>query len=192
MANTTIKVQDSTGVALSEATVSYLVNAVKIEGTTDTNGELVIAGLEAGTYTFTATLSGYTSASVEVAVTEDTNATGEITLTETEEESTVSTITDAAKTAAIAAAEAALTSELTSAVSTATSSATTGLTASVAKLIQKGTDEITRLSKEIGTTHDFYVKYLRNPAEIVLLTGLIAGAGAGVTAAIKELTSKLE
>ena len=43
---------------------------------TDANGELTIAGLEAGTYTFTATLSGYTSASTDVVVTEDVDSTG--------------------------------------------------------------------------------------------------------------------
>jgi uncharacterized surface anchored protein len=96
MANTTITVQDSTGVALSEATVSYLVNAVTVEGATDTNGELTIAGLEAGTYTFTAALSGYTSASTDVVVTEDADSTGTIALTAT----ITSTIVSAVATAA--------------------------------------------------------------------------------------------
>ena len=96
MANTTITVQDNTGVVLSGATVSYLVNAVTVEGTTDTNGELIITGLDAGTYTFTATLSGYTSASVEVAVAADTDTAGTISMTATVTATIVSTVASAA------------------------------------------------------------------------------------------------
>jgi uncharacterized surface anchored protein len=81
MANTTITVQDSTGVVLSGATVSYDVNSVAVEGTTDSNGQLVISDLAAGTYDFTAALSGYTGASVDVTVDGTTDATGTITMT---------------------------------------------------------------------------------------------------------------
>jgi uncharacterized surface anchored protein len=95
MASTTIIVQDSTGAVLSGATVSYLVNSVTVEGTTDTNGQLVIADLAAGTYTFTAVLSGYTSASVDVTVDGTTDATGTITMTA---ESTTATLKSAAAT----------------------------------------------------------------------------------------------
>jgi len=94
--NTIITVQDSTGVVLSGATVSYLVNAVTVEGNTDTNGELTITGLDAGTYTFTATLSGYTSTSVEVAVTDDADAAGIITMTATVTATIVSAVASAA------------------------------------------------------------------------------------------------
>jgi hypothetical protein len=80
MANTTITVQDSTGTVLSGGTVSYSVNAVTVEGTTDTNGQLVIADLAAGTYEFKASLSGYTDASVDVAVDGTTDAAGTITM----------------------------------------------------------------------------------------------------------------
>jgi len=96
MANTTITVQDNTGVVLSGATVSYLVNAVTVEGTTDTNGELTITGLDAGTYTFTAALNGYTSASVEVAVTDDADTAGTISMTATVTATIVSAVATAA------------------------------------------------------------------------------------------------
>jgi len=96
MANTIITVQDSTGVVLSGATVSYLVNAVTVESTTDTNGELIITGLDAGTYTFTATLSGYTSTSVEVVVTDAADTAGTISMTATMTATIVSAVASAA------------------------------------------------------------------------------------------------
>ena len=81
MSKLTITVHDSESAVLSGATVSYAVSGVTAEGTTDTAGQLEIEGLAAGTYTFTATLDGYTSASADVTLTDGTDATGTITMT---------------------------------------------------------------------------------------------------------------
>ncbi|WP_169718027.1 carboxypeptidase-like regulatory domain-containing protein [Sporomusa silvacetica] len=184
MSTTTITVKNSEGTVLSGATISYVVSAVTVDGTTDTAGQLTISDLEAGTYTFTAVLDGYTSASVDVTVTADADVTGTITL---EGESTLSTVTDAAKTAAETAATAVATELANQALAELTKTDDDGQT-----LIEKGTALITKLTKEIGTTNDWFVKFIRNPAEIVVLTGLIAGAGAGVASAISELKDKLK
>jgi len=126
--------------------------------------------------------------------TTDTDATGSIVLTAaasttktTEEESTLSDITDAAKTAAQTAATAAATELANAALAELTKTDDDGQT-----LIEKGTALITKLTKEIGTTNDWFIKFIRNPAEIVVLTDLIAGAGAGVASAISELKDKLK
>ncbi|MBP2655427.1 MAG: Carboxypeptidase regulatory-like domain, partial [Firmicutes bacterium] len=76
-----INVQDSSGTAMEGATVSYNVNAIACTGTTDTNGQLTVEELPAGTYTFTATLDGYASDTVEVTVVAGETATGTIVLT---------------------------------------------------------------------------------------------------------------
>ena len=81
MSKLTIGVVSSEGTVLSGATVSYAVSGVTVEGTTDTAGQLEIEGLGAGTYTFTATLDGYTSATADVTSTDSADATGTITMT---------------------------------------------------------------------------------------------------------------
>ena len=43
------------------------------------------------------------------------------------------------------------------------------------------------MTAEIGTTHDFYVKYMRNPAEIMMITCLIAGVSLGTDKAFEKL-----
>jgi len=181
---TTITVKNSEGTVLAGATISYVVSAVTVDGTTDTAGQLAISDLEAGTYTFTATLDGYTSASVDVTVTSDADTTGTIVLTTetTEEEATLSTITDSMKDAA----ETAATTVANELLSELTKTGEDGQS-----LIEKGLAEVQRLTKEIGTTKDWFVK-IRNSAEVVVLTGLLAAAGAGVTAAISELKDKLK
>jgi len=177
MANTTITVQNSTGTILYGVTVSYLVNAVKVEGTTDTNGQLVIAGLDAGTYTFTAAVSGYTSASVDLTI-EDADIAGTITLTAetttTEGVTTLSTITDELKETIETAAIASLVSTTT----TATTSTSDKITA-----------KIKELSAEISTTKSEWVK-IRNTIEIAGLAAGLAGITAGLTSALKKLTDK--
>jgi len=184
MSTTTITVKNSEGTVLSGATISYVVSTVTVDGTTDTAGQLAISDLEAGTYTFTAILDGYISASVDVTVTADADVTGTITL---EGESILSDITDAAKTAAETAALAAATELTNQALAELTKTDESGQ-----NLLERGRALITKLTKEIGTTKDFYVKFIRNPAEIIVLTGLIAGAGAGVASAISELKDKLK
>lgn len=120
MATTTITVQNSEGTVLEGATISYTVSGTSVEGTTDSAGLLAIEGLEAGTYTFTATKDGYTSASTDVTVTTDADETGVITMTaiaeSTEGESSVSdaSIADAVKEAAEDAAKESLSDSLTS------------------------------------------------------------------------------
>jgi len=100
---------------------------------------------------------------------------------------TTSTITDSAKEAAETAATAVATTLTTEAIAELTKVDADGQT-----LIEKGTALITKLTKEIGTTNDWFVKFIRNPAEIIVLTGLIAGVGAGVASAVSELKSKLK
>jgi hypothetical protein len=173
-----IIVQNSTGV-LEGATVSYVYNSLACEATTDSTGVATVSGLDAGTYTFTAALTGYTSASIDLTVADDITVTGTITLTE--EESTVSEkIEDAAEEAATTAATTALTTALTSAVS------------SDSGVITWATTEIARLTAEIGTTKDVYVKYVRNPIEIAALAAALAAATAGVKKAIEELAEKAQ
>ena len=176
----TITVNDGTNV-LEGATVSYVVNNVTCEATTDSTGVATVSGLDAGNYDFTAALSGYTSASVTLAITDDTTTTGTISLTAesttttTEEESTVSTITDAATAAAETAA-------ITSLVSTSTETTTT-----IADTINS---KIKELTSEIATTSSPWVK-VRNTVEIAALAGALAGIVAGLKSGIEELKDKI-
>jgi len=189
MATTTITVKNSEGTILSGATVT-LGGASTL---TDSNGQAIFdytdLGFSAGTYTATTTLSGYTSANIDVIIggTNDASGTITLTVTSTEGESTLPDITDAAKTAAETAATAAATELANAALAELTKTDESGQT-----LIEKGTTLITKLTREIGTTNDWFVKFIRNPAEIVVLTGLIVGAGAGVASAISELKDKLK
>jgi len=172
----TITVNDGTNV-LEGATVSYVVNNVTCEATTDSTGVATVEGLDAGSYDFTATLSGYTSASVTLAITDDTTTAGTISLTKetTEGESTVSDITDAAKTAAEAAA-------VSSLVSTSTETTTT-----IADTINS---KIKELTAEISTTSSPWVK-VRNTVEIAALAGALAGIVAGLKSGLEELKDKI-
>jgi len=80
MSKLTITVQDSESAVLSGVAISYAVSGVTLEGTTDTTGLLEIEGLATGTYTFTATLDGYTSATADVILTDIADATDTITM----------------------------------------------------------------------------------------------------------------
>ncbi|MBP2638687.1 MAG: hypothetical protein H6Q72_4594 [Firmicutes bacterium] len=178
----TITVLASAGTALEGAAVSYVINSATCDGTTDSNGQLSVTDLPAGTYTFTATLDSYASGTVEVTVVAAETATGTITLTAettTEGESTMSTIEDAAKTAAVDAAISTAASTITSVVS-----GNSGLISAV-------TTEIARLTAEIGTTKDLFVK-VRNAAEVTLLSALLAGLTAGSVAAVKALEERFK
>ena len=176
----TITVNDGTNV-LEGATVSYVVNNVTCEATTDSSGAATIEGLDAGSYDFTAALSGYTSASVTLAITDDTTTTGTISLTKesttttTEGESTVSTIETAAKEAAAAAAISSLTT-------TATDTSTNLASAISAK--------ITELTNEIKTTSSPWVK-ARNAIEIAAMSAALAGLVAGLKSGLEELKDKI-
>jgi len=173
----TITVNDGTN-ALEGATITYSVGGVSCEATTDSTGVATIEGLDAGNYDFTAALSGYASASVTLAITDDTTATGTISLTAettTEGESTVSTITDAATAAAETAA-------ITSLVSTSTETTTT-----IADTIN---NKIKELTAEISTTSSPWVK-VRNTIEIASLAGALAGIVAGLKSGIEELRDKI-
>jgi len=96
MSKLIIGVVSSESAVLSGATVSYAVSGVTAEGTTDTVGQLEIEGLAAGTYTFTATLDGYTSSTADVTLTDSADATGTITM---EKEVTVTSVIVSAVTA---------------------------------------------------------------------------------------------
>jgi hypothetical protein len=165
----TITVQDSSGAALEGATISYTVNAIACDGTTDENGQLTVEELPAGIYTFTAVMDGYTSNTVDVTVTAGETVIGTIALTK-EETSVTEEIKDAAETA--------ITTSLASSASSNNG------------IITWATEEIARLSKEMGTTSDFYVKYVRNPIEIAALGGALAVATAGIKKVITELADK--
>ncbi|SDD90482.1 SpaA isopeptide-forming pilin-related protein [Sporomusa acidovorans] len=112
MATTTITVQNTEGTTLSGVTISYAVNGITVEGTTDTNGKLVIESLPAGTYTFATALNGYTSASKDMTIT-DIDAAAIITLT-AETTVTKTSIADVVKDAAENAAKESLSESLTS------------------------------------------------------------------------------
>ena len=173
----TITVNDGTNV-LEGATVSYVVNNVTCEATTDNTGVATVSGLDAGNYDFTAVLSGYASASVTLAIIDDTTTAGTISLTAettTEEESTVSTITDAAAAAAETAA-------ITSLVSTSTETTTT-----IADTINS---KIKELTAEISTTSSPWVK-VRNTVEIAALAGALAGIVAGLKSGLEDLKDKI-
>ena len=183
MATTTITVQNNAGTVLSGATISYTVSGVAIEGTTDTNGQLEVEGLTADTYAFTASLDGYTSATLI----NETDSTVTITL---EGESTLSNITDAMK----AIAETAATTAAATVVTTLANEALAELTNAEDEsqsLIEKGVALVQKLTAEIGTTKNWFVK-IRNEAEVVALTAILAGVGAGIPSAISELKSKLK
>jgi len=179
----TITVQDGDGNPIEGATISYTVNSATCDGTTDSNGQLAVSDLPAGTYTFEATKDGYASGAVEVTVVAAETATGTITLTaettNNEEETNVSEeIKDAAEEAATAAAVTALSSAISTAVDNNSG------------IITWATNEIARLAKEMGTTSDFYVKYVRNPIEIAALSAALAAATAGAKKALEELAEK--
>jgi len=173
-----ITVTNSTGTALEGATVTYTVSAVSCTATTDSTGLATIEGLAAGNYDFAATLAGYASGSATLAVADDTTVTGTIVLatdtttTTTEGESTVSTSTTDAITAA---AEAAAITSLTTSATTST-----GVADGIAAKIKE-------LTAEISTTDSPWVK-VRNSIEIAGLTAGLAAITAGLAAELKKLS----
>jgi len=171
-----IIVNDGTNI-LEGVTIDYVVSNMSCTATTDSTGVATIEGLDAGSYEIKATLSGYTSASITLTVTDDTTVTGTISLTKettttTEEESTVSTSTTTAAEEAAATAAAA---SLVSSGETIVTSTSDGLSAL-----------IKTLSAEIATTSSPWVK-IRNSVEIAALAGALAGITAGLTTELKKL-----
>jgi len=180
----TITVKDSDGNALEGVALAYTVNSATCDGETDSNGQLTVSDLPAGTYSFAATLSGYASGSVDVTVVAAETATGTITLTAesttTEGESTVSTTT----TDVSSAAE-------TAAITSVISSVTSGATEFLERLFTLGDTEADRLEAEIKTTTDFFVA-CRDKIEAVSIRALIAAGRAGEAAAVVLLVTKLK
>jgi len=179
----TITANDGTNV-LDGVSIAYTVNSVACTATTDSTGIATIEGLDAGSYEFTASLSGYTSASITLTVTDDATVTGTISLTKettttTEGESTVSTSTDVSS-----AAE-------TAAITSVISSVTSGATEFLERLFTLAETEATRLEGEVKTTTDFFVA-CRDKTEAVALRALIAAGRAGEAAAVVLLVSKLK
>ena len=180
----TITVNDGTNV-LEGATITYAVGGVSCEATTDSTGVATVEGLDAGNYDFTAALSGYTSASVTLAITDDTTTTGTISLTAesttttTEEASTTSTTTDVSS-----AAE-------TAAITSVISSVTSGTTEFLERIFTLGDTEATRLEAEVKTTTDLWVA-CRDKIEAVSIRALIAAGRAGEAAAVVLLVTKLK
>ncbi|MBP2655023.1 MAG: Carboxypeptidase regulatory-like domain [Firmicutes bacterium] len=174
----TITVTDSSGSAMEGVVLTYTVNSVSCDATTDSVGQATVEGLEAGTYIFTATMDGYSSNTVDVTVVAGSTVTGTITLTvetTTGEESTVSTVEDAAKEAAVTAAITSLT--------TTTTSTTTGISEAIAA-------KITELTNEIKNTDSPWVK-VRNSIEIAAMSAALAGLVAGLKQGLEDLSDKI-
>jgi len=170
-----ITVKNSEGTGLSGAAISYLVNASTVTGTTDSAGLFTVSDLPAGTYEFVASLNGYDSGNISLTVADDATAEGVITLTA----STVTT-SEAASTAK---------TEVTTAVITA---ATTESNNIISKLILLADQKIAELeAEENGNSKSDYVKYVRDPFEVIVIKSLIVLATAGSAAAIASLTKKL-
>ena len=183
----TITVNDGTKV-LEGATVSYVVNNVTCEATTDSTGVATVTGLDAGNYDFTAVLSGYASASVTLAIIDDTTTAGIISLTA----ETTTTTTEAASTTSTATTtEDVKSAAETAAATTIINSITSGATEFINDLIDAGETEADRLEAEIKTTSDLWVK-ARNKMEAVAIRALIAAVKAGEVAAVVLLAQKLK
>jgi len=183
----TITVNDGTNV-LEGATISYVVNNVTCEATTDSTGVATVTGLDAGNYDFTAALSGYTSASVTLAITDDTTTTGTISLTK--ETTTTTTTTEEASTTSTTTSDVSSAAE-TAAITSVISSVTSGSTEFLERLFTLGDTEATRLEAEIKTTTDFFVA-CRDKIEAVSIRALIAAGRAGEAAAVVLLVTKLK
>jgi len=160
----TITVQDSSGTALEGATVSYTVDSVVCDATTDANGQVTVEGLEVATYTFTAELDGYTSNTADVTVVADETVDGTIALTA---ETTTSTLDSALDSAIASATSADSLDDVADAVAEA---ATTILTTATST---GSVSVVTKLLNEIKTTDSIWVK-IRNIGEIGLATVGIA------------------
>ena len=181
MAKVTITVKNSEGSVLSGAAVSYSVSGISTSGTTDINGQLEIEGLSAGIYTFTASLSDYTSASTDITVT-DADVSSTITLaaeaTTTEGESNVSVATSVKDVAEDAAKES-LSESLTSDNSN-----------QVTYLTNLADERIAKWKADSARTSDSFVKF-RNSIYIMDLKAAKAAVKAGGTVAIALLAEKL-
>lgn len=165
IANITVK--NSTGVILPGATVSYdIAGAGAASAVSDANGLVSATDLPAGAYTFTATLTGYTSASVTVTVTDDATVTGVITMTGT-------TSVGALLTALVPQVSTVVTSSSAEAVNTL----------------------IAKLEAEMGTGTSVWVDKIRDPLEVALLqaiqTVLVTALTNNITAELEALIAKI-
>ena len=88
-----ITVQNSAETVLSGAVVSVTISDVTTTVTTGTDGTAIFSDLAAGSQTFTATLDGYTSNTVDVTVVADSSVTGTITMVATTASAVTSVIT---------------------------------------------------------------------------------------------------
>ena len=79
MAKLTVTVQNTSGVTLEKANVSYEYGSVTGVVATDTAGVATVSGLPAGEYKVTGSISGYTAQSVDITIgTEDISVTIEL------------------------------------------------------------------------------------------------------------------
>jgi len=139
----TITVQNSTETVLSGATVSVTISYVTTTATTGTDGTATFSDLAVGSQTFTATLDGYTSNTVDVTVEAGNTVTGTITLVATTASAVTSVIT-------------AVLSELSDLISDASTEAVATV--------------ITELENEIDTTSSLWVKIRDNLEKAVLVS----------------------
>jgi len=140
--NVTITVQNSAETVLSGATVSVTISDVTTTATTGTDGTATFSDLAAGSQTFTATLDGYTSNTVDVTVEAGDTVSGTIAL--------------------IATTASAVTSVITAVLSELSDLITNASTEAVATVI-------TELEDEIDTTSSLWVKVRDNMEKAVLV-----------------------
>ncbi|MBP2644056.1 MAG: hypothetical protein H6Q67_1943, partial [Firmicutes bacterium] len=142
--NATITVQNSAETALAGATVSVVINDVTTSATTGTDGNATLSDLAVGDQTFTASLDGYTSNSIVVAVEAGDTVSGTITLIATAESAVTTVITE-------------VLSELSDLITDASTEAVTQV--------------IADLETEISTTSSLWVK-IRDNMEKAVLTAI--------------------
>ena len=180
-----IKVQDSAGTALADVTIDYTVNSLAVDSFTDSNGQVTVSDLEAGNYNFKASLDGYDSNSISVAIAAGVTAAGTIALTKT------TTTTEEASTTSTTTTEDVTSTTETAAITSIIGSVTSGATEFLERLFTLADTEATRLEAEVKTTTDFFVA-CRDKIEAVSIRALIAAGRAGEAAAVALLVSKLK
>lgn len=191
MSTLNLKVKDVNGLNLPNINVNFSFNNISTGKTTDVNGNITISGLPINVDILISAKGnlGFNDNSTTVKFDEVVTETAEIAKNvELVLTSSVDKIISDVKEKKDDVTAVVTSQPVIDAVkNTATNAIENTVTVTLQDLISKAYVEQQRLTAEIGTTHDFYVKYMRNPAEIMMITCLIAGVSLGTDKAFEKL-----
>lgn len=185
MSTINLQVKDKNGLNLPNININFSFNNISTNKVTDVNGNIVISGIPMDVDILINSKGnlGFNDNSTTVRFNDDTSKNVELVLTSSVDKIISDVKEKRDDTKAVVTSQ----PDIDMVKTTFEDSVKNTVTPTLQDLISKAYCEQQRLTAEMGTTHDFYVKYMRNPAEIMMITCLISGVSLGTERAFDKL-----